>query len=93
MSASKAMSAKLSASIQPGDSSSLLQTALFVGVAVLVVLLLIFLYNKFVAKKPANKHEYFADVGEPVADEDLDEEVVASPPPPGGVGEHFCNDE
>ena len=57
--ASRLMTAKVSASIQSGDSSSLLQTALFVGVAVLAVLLLIFLYKKFVAKKPHN--EYFND--------------------------------
>lgn len=57
MSASKAVSSKVSASLQSGDSKSLLQTALFVGVAVLVVLLLIFLYKKFVAKKHHN--EYF----------------------------------
>ena len=56
-SASKVMSAKISASVQSGDSSSLLKTALMAGVAVLVVLLLIFLYKKFVAKKP--HHEYF----------------------------------
>ncbi len=93
MSASKAMSAKLSASIQPGDSSSLLQTALFVGVAVLVVLLLIFLYNKFVAKKPANKHEYFADVGEPVEPIPDEEEEMEPTQPRGPPPEHFCNDE
>ena len=55
---SKVMSAKVSASLQSGDSTSLLKIALFVGVAVLVVLLLIFLYKKFLAKKPHN--EYFA---------------------------------
>lgn len=54
---SKLMSAKVSASIQSGDSTSLLQIALFIGVAVLAVLLLIFLYKKFVAKKAEN--EYF----------------------------------
>jgi hypothetical protein len=55
--ASKLASAKVTSSIQSGDSTSLLQIALFIGVAVLAVLLLIFLYKKFVAKKAEN--EYF----------------------------------
>ena len=55
--ASKVMSAKISASVQSGDASSLLRISLMVGGAILLVLLLVFLYKKFVAKKP--KNEYF----------------------------------
>jgi hypothetical protein len=69
--ASKVMSAKISASVQSGDASSLLRISLMVGGAVLLVLLLIFLYKKFVAKKP--KNEYFE--GNPLA-EDEDTTVV-----------------
>jgi hypothetical protein len=65
--ASKVASAKITASIQSGDTSSLLRTALMVGGAVLFVLLLIFLYKKFVQKKPSNEYfesnEYFAEQG------------------------------
>jgi hypothetical protein len=55
--ASKVMTAKISASVQSGDASSLLRISLMVGGAILLVLLLVFLYKKFVAKKP--KNEYF----------------------------------
>lgn len=83
---SKLMTAKVSASIQSGNSTSLLQIALFIGVAVLAVLLLIFLYKKFVAKKAEN--EYFEDMidgPEPVpapTDTTKDEDKYASPQTP-----------
>jgi hypothetical protein len=67
--ASKVMSAKISASVQSGDASSLLRISLMVGGAVLLVLLLVFLYKKFVAKKPKNEYfennEYFNDPADP----------------------------
>jgi hypothetical protein len=77
MSSSKVMTAKVSASIQSGDSASLLKTALFVGVAVLVVILLIFLYKKFFAKKP--QHEYFVDANGDVVDANGNPPVVELP--------------
>lgn len=81
---SKLMTAKVSASIQSGNSTSLLQIALFIGVAVLAVLLLIFLYKKFVAKKAEN--EYFEDmIYEPVpapTDTTKDEDKYARPQTP-----------
>jgi hypothetical protein len=77
--ASKVMSAKISASVQSGDASSLLRISLMVGGAVLLVLLLVFLYKKFVAKKP--KNEYFEGNDVPLTvDPDAEEEEDVSPP-------------
>jgi hypothetical protein len=87
-SASKIMSAKLSASVQSGDSSSVLKISLMVGGAVLAVLLLIFLYKKFVAKKPKNEYfennEYFDGEEVELTDEEKEQQRLAAlePQPP-----------
>jgi len=77
--ASKVMAAKISASVQSGDASSLLKISLMVGGAVLLVLLLVFLYKKFVAKKPKNEYfennEYFEETtGEAGETEEMTED-------------------
>lgn len=83
--ASKLSSAKVTASIQSGDASSLLRISLMVGGAVLLVLLLVFLYNKFVAKKAEN--EYFEGmIDEPPAptstNTTIDDDDLARPQTP-----------
>lgn len=81
--ASKVMSAKISASVQSGDASSLLRISLMVGGVVLLVLLLVFLYKKFVAKKPKNEYfennEYFEEgAPEPTPGELIEEDEAAA---------------
>ena len=80
-SASKVISDKISSSVQSGDASSVLKISLMVGGAILLVILLVFLYNKFVAKKPKNEYfennEYFTATGEPVATVETEDERLA----------------
>ena len=75
--ASKSVSTAPSSAV---GASSYVSMALYAGLAVLAVLVLIFLYKKFIEKKPKPKHEYFEN--DNVADaEDTEVEEESLPLP------------
>lgn len=59
--------AKLTASVSAGDESSVMDMILIGAGVVVIILLLVYIYNRFIHKKPS-KNEYFGEAAAPSAD-------------------------